>query len=87
MNLKKLLANAIKKANINNLLETTSGAGHDAVMISKVAPVSMLFIRCKEGISHNPLEFTATEDIEQALNVCENFVDELIEATKNKNSL
>ena len=53
-------------------------------MISKVAPVSMLFIRCKEGISHNPLEFTATEDIEQALNVCENFVDELIETTKNK---
>lgn len=83
-NLKKMLGNAIKKANINNLLETTSGAGHDAVMVSKVAPVSMLFIRCKDGVSHNPLEFTATEDIEQALNVCENFVDELIEATKNK---
>ena len=33
-----------------------SGAGHDAMMIGEVAPAGMLFVRCKGGISHSPLE-------------------------------
>lgn len=32
-----------------------SGAGHDAMIMAHLAPVSMLFIRCAGGISHNPL--------------------------------
>ena len=46
-----------------------SGAGHDAVPISTIAPVAMLFVRCKEGISHNPRESIATEDAAVAIDV------------------
>jgi len=35
------------------LREITSGAGHDAVYVSRVAPTAMIFIPCKDGISHN----------------------------------
>lgn len=76
--LKKGLRAGIEKAGIHKVLEIPSGAGHDAVMISKIAPVSMLFIRCKEGISHNPLEYATPEDIEKSLEVCDNFIQELI---------
>lgn len=37
-------------------LELTSGAGHDAVYVSKVVPTAMIFIPCEGGISHNPIE-------------------------------
>ena len=40
-----------------------SGAGHDAMHMVKLAPTSMLFIPCKDGISHNPAEFAKLEDI------------------------
>ena len=33
-----------------------SGAGHDAVYVSKVAPTTMIFVPCKDGISHNEAE-------------------------------
>lgn len=74
--LKETLGKSVKK-HTKKLLEIPSGAGHDAVMISKVAPVSMLFIRCKEGISHNPLEYVSPEDIEVALKVSSDFISEL----------
>ncbi len=41
----------------------TSGAGHDAVNISKVAPTAMIFVPCKDGISHNEIEDAKKEDI------------------------
>ena len=40
-----------------------SGAGHDAMVF---APSAMLFIRCKDGVSHNPLESVTGEDCQQA---------------------
>ncbi|MDU2065608.1 MAG: M20 family metallo-hydrolase, partial [Sporomusaceae bacterium] len=40
-----------------------SGAGHDAMHMAKLTPTAMIFIPCKEGISHNPAEYAATEDI------------------------
>ena len=43
-----------------------SGAGHDGVMMAKVCPVAMLFVRCREGLSHHPDEYAAPADIEQA---------------------
>ena len=33
-----------------------SGAGHDAMAVAAIAPVGMLFVRCKGGVSHNPAE-------------------------------
>jgi N-carbamoyl-L-amino-acid hydrolase len=40
-----------------------SGAGHDAMHWADFAPVGMLFIPCREGISHNPAEYASLEDI------------------------
>jgi allantoate deiminase len=51
-----------------------SGAGHDGVAMSAVAPVAMLFVRCERGISHNPAESVAEEDVAVALDVLERFV-------------
>jgi len=59
------------------VVELVSGAGHDAVPISKVAPVSMLFVRCYKGISHNPLENVELDDIATAAMVCDNFLQQL----------
>ncbi|QIW97683.1 hypothetical protein AMS68_003201 [Peltaster fructicola] len=40
----------------------TSGAGHDSVYTSKRVPTCMIFAPCREGISHNPKEFSSPED-------------------------
>lgn len=37
-------------------MEVVSGAGHDACNISAVAPVSMIFVPCDGGLSHNEAE-------------------------------
>lgn len=60
-------------------MRLVSGAGHDAVAISAVAPVSMLFVRCYKGISHNPLEDVEIKDIAAAIQVSENFIGLLSE--------
>lgn len=41
----------------------TSGAGHDAQMISRIAPAAMIFVPSREGISHNPREHTDAADL------------------------
>jgi N-carbamoyl-L-amino-acid hydrolase len=40
-----------------------SGAGHDAVYLSRVAPTGMVFVPCKDGISHNEIEDAKKEDL------------------------
>ena len=54
-----------------------SGAGHDAVVMSEVVPVGMLFVRCAGGISHHPAESVATSDVAAAIDVLDRFVDAL----------
>jgi beta-ureidopropionase / N-carbamoyl-L-amino-acid hydrolase len=49
--------------------EITSGAGHDAIYVARVAPTAMIFIPCKDGISHNELEDALPEHIEAGANV------------------
>jgi N-carbamoyl-L-amino-acid hydrolase len=46
-----------------------SGAGHDAIYVARVAPTSMIFVPCKEGISHNELEDARPEHLEAGANV------------------
>ncbi|MCQ3813827.1 MAG: Zn-dependent hydrolase [Acidimicrobiia bacterium] len=46
-----------------------SGAGHDAQMLARVCPTAMIFTPSWEGLSHNPFEFTAPEDLEAGTNV------------------
>jgi len=40
-----------------------SGAGHDSVYLSRVAPTGMIFVPCKDGISHNEIEDAKREDL------------------------
>lgn len=40
----------------------TSGAGHDSVYANRRAPSSMIFAPCRDGVSHNPLEYSSPED-------------------------
>ncbi|HEY8569877.1 M20/M25/M40 family metallo-hydrolase, partial [Microbulbifer sp.] len=49
--------------------EMVSGAGHDSVYISRVAPTSMIFVPCEKGLSHNEAENAKAEDLEAGANV------------------
>lgn len=51
-----------------------SGAGHDAAQMAALTPIAMLFVRCKEGISHNPEESVTREDVAVAIQVMSWFV-------------
>lgn len=42
--------------------DMTSGAGHDSVYASRWCPTSMIFVPSRKGISHNPEEYTSSED-------------------------
>ncbi|WDI30116.1 Zn-dependent hydrolase [Hyphococcus flavus] len=49
--------------------EMVSGAGHDSVYISRVAPTAMIFVPCKGGISHNEAESAEPHDLAAGCNV------------------
>jgi allantoate deiminase len=51
-----------------------SGAGHDAVIMSALTRIAMLFVRCKGGVSHNPAESVTVEDVSVAIDVLEHFL-------------
>lgn len=44
-----------------------SGAGHDAMVLSSITEVGMIFVRSKDGISHNPKEWSSPEDIKEGV--------------------
>jgi N-carbamoyl-L-amino-acid hydrolase len=46
-----------------------SGAGHDAQEMARLAPIGMIFIPSKNGISHSPQEYSSPEDIANGANV------------------
>jgi ureidoglycolate amidohydrolase len=56
------LENACHKHNFS-FLAMTSRAYHDSLFISRIAPVAMLFIPCRNGYSHRPDEYATPEDI------------------------
>jgi allantoate deiminase len=58
----------------HRVLALPSGAGHDAVAMSDVCPVTMLFVRCKAGLSHHPAESVKTADVHIALSVMRDFI-------------
>jgi N-carbamoyl-L-amino-acid hydrolase len=50
-------------------MPVVSGAGHDAVYMARLAPSGMIFIPCKDGISHNEIEDATPEHIAAGCNV------------------
>ena len=50
-------------------MPVVSGAGHDAIYMARLAPSGMIFIPCKDGISHNEIEDAQPEHITAGCNV------------------
>ncbi|AZS49887.1 Zn-dependent hydrolase [Entomomonas moraniae] len=46
-----------------------SGAGHDAQILKEMCPTAMIFVPCKDGLSHNVKEFTEPDDLEAGANI------------------
>ena len=67
------LADAVRDQGLP-VRELVSGAGHDAVVLSRICPAAMLFVRCAGGISHDPRESVSEEDVAVALDVLERVV-------------
>ncbi|WP_411826708.1 M20 family metallo-hydrolase [Luteolibacter sp. AS25] len=67
-----LRASSLKIAGTDRLL--SSGAGHDGVAISQAMPIGMIFVRCREGLSHHPAEFASEEDIACGIEVLADFL-------------
>ncbi|WP_262176439.1 Zn-dependent hydrolase [Saccharococcus sp. Marseille-Q5394] len=44
-------------------LEMPSGAGHDSMNMASLCPTGMIFVPSKDGISHNPAEYTSMEQL------------------------
>ena len=51
-----------------------SGAGHDAQDMAIIAPMGMIFVPSKDGVSHSPKEFTTAEDMANGANVLLNTI-------------
>jgi N-carbamoyl-L-amino-acid hydrolase len=45
------------------VFELVSGAFHDALFIASMCPAGMVFVRCRDGVSHNPQEFAEPADV------------------------
>ncbi|MFT6659876.1 MAG: allantoate deiminase [Maritalea sp.] len=66
--LKRPLTAAVE-VHAGRALTLPSGATHDASAMADLGPIAMLFVRCKDGISHNPSEYASPEDMGDAINV------------------
>jgi len=53
-----------------------SGAGHDGMALVDLVDIGMLFVRCKDGISHNPLEAITVADAELSARVFLRFIEQ-----------
>jgi allantoate deiminase len=67
-----------------NLPETVSGALHDSAVIAPHVPTVMLFVPSKDGISHNPAEFSRIEDIAAAAELVQKLVRQVSITQLNK---
>ncbi|MFP3392670.1 allantoate amidohydrolase [Brevibacillus sp. SIMBA_040] len=55
-------------------IQIVSGAGHDAMAVASITDIGMIFVRCKDGVSHHPDEFVTVEDMGAGASVLLNVV-------------
>jgi N-carbamoyl-L-amino-acid hydrolase len=53
-----------------------SGAGHDAMSLARVAPSALVFIPCRDGVSHHPDEYASPEHV---VNGCDALLHAVLE--------
>jgi N-carbamoyl-L-amino-acid hydrolase len=66
------IRDAIREAARNagfSTLDMPSGAGHDAQQIARLAPIGMIFVPSRDGISHSPREYSSPEDVARGAEV------------------
>lgn len=73
---------AVKSVDVEYMI-MPSGAGHDAMHWAEAVPTGMIFIPCRDGISHNPAEFAEMDDIVTGAEVLDKVLRKLsLEETK-----
>ncbi|MFC5602666.1 Zn-dependent hydrolase [Sporosarcina koreensis] len=55
-------------------LEMPSGAGHDSMNMASLCPTGMIFVPSKDGISHNPAEYTSMEQLMEGAEILRAFM-------------
>lgn len=55
-------------------LDMPSGAGHDAMNMASLCPTSMIFVPSKDGLSHNPAEYTSMEQLLEGADILRAFL-------------
>ncbi len=68
------------QAHLGRTLALPSGATHDASAMADLGPMAMMFVRCKDGISHNPDEYASPNDMGDAVNALTSFIENLAKA-------
>jgi allantoate deiminase len=61
--IKDIIKQECKTLQLTDTPELMSGPFHDAMALSYACDYGMIFVRCKDGISHNPLEYASYEDL------------------------
>ena len=75
--LKRAIAVSIESVTGKRPRELMSGAGHDGQAMIHLTDIGMIFVRCRAGISHNPLEFVALDDLGLAVEALVKTVEEI----------
>lgn len=63
-----MVAEAAKEAGFT-LMEIVSGPGHDAAYLARITPTAMIFVPCRDGLSHNEAESITETEAEAGANV------------------
>ena len=71
-----LFKNCANSLGLSNTI-MDSGAGHDTAQLSRVVPAGMIFIPCKDGLSHCPEEYAKVSDISKGTAVLWKMVQNL----------
>ncbi|UJF26005.1 Zn-dependent hydrolase [Planococcus sp. 107-1] len=79
------LADSLRKFGIEPTY-IPSGAGHDAMILGRYIPVAMLFVRSKDGISHNPKEWSSLNDCIYGVHVLKDFIESKMDEIKTSSN-
>lgn len=80
--IKNAIRENCEKIGLQDTPEIMSGPFHDAMAISYACDYGMIFVRCKDGISHNPLEYSSLEDLAIGAEVLYGTILDLLEIEK-----
>ena len=68
------MENAVKRQGLA-VRRLPSGAGHDGMALKMITDICMLFVRCKGGVSHSPLESITPADAAAGAKVLLDFIE------------